>query len=177
MPIPQNCPQEMYATYPQSNYIILSFPLHSYDVMLDCWREKPEDRPSFVKLRKRFDGLLAKQKNALYIDLIVSEDFTDNDLVKEEEQSDQNGELLQSGQKIKPSELMPEKMEHNNSSSSQKRNTNLYVENPLCGTPDSSARSLRSADTSPVSTSPMRDRVLSLPSSSHFESRSNVTSF
>ena len=144
--------------------------VHSYDMMLDCWEEKPEDRPTFVALRKKFDGLLAKQKNALYIDLIITEEVHDNDLKVEQLQNEHSNQKFE----LKPSELKPGNME-----SSQKRNSNLYVENPLFGSPDGSTHSLRSAGTSPTSTSPMRGLLpLSLPSSSYYaKSHSNMTSF
>jgi hypothetical protein len=39
--------------------------------MLDCWKENPEDRPSFIELRKYCDSLLIKETNSsdYYLDL------------------------------------------------------------------------------------------------------------
>jgi serine/threonine protein kinase len=53
MPKPFNCPNEV------------------YEVMLDCWKENPEDRPSFIELRKYCDSLLIKETNSsdYYLDL------------------------------------------------------------------------------------------------------------
>lgn len=43
--------------------------------MLQCWQADPQDRPSFVELRSKFDTMLSEQKNAteLYIDLSLDQ--------------------------------------------------------------------------------------------------------
>ena len=44
----------------------ISFPLHSYEVMLECWNETPEQRPSFPRLHKTFDTFLGKHTQDRY---------------------------------------------------------------------------------------------------------------
>lgn len=39
--------------------------------MLECWQEEPGKRPSFTKLRARFDTMLMAEKNDTYIDLQI----------------------------------------------------------------------------------------------------------
>ncbi|XP_033641683.1 fibroblast growth factor receptor 2-like [Asterias rubens] len=39
-----------------------------YDMMLDCWRENPEDRPTFENLRNRLEAILIESRNYLVLD-------------------------------------------------------------------------------------------------------------
>lgn len=45
----------------------------SYQIMLECWNEDLEDRPTFAELRERFGHLILAGKEGLYIDLQVDE--------------------------------------------------------------------------------------------------------
>ncbi len=47
----------------------------SYEVMLHCWCENDEDRPSFSELRQRFDKFVSLyiQENHPYIEIPVSD--------------------------------------------------------------------------------------------------------
>ena len=49
--------------------------LYSYLIMMQCWQTDPQDRPSFVDLRSKFDTMLSEQKNAteLYIELSLDQ--------------------------------------------------------------------------------------------------------
>lgn len=46
--------------------IMVSFLLHSYEVMLACWSEEPEQRPTFPKLHRIFDTFLGKHTQDRY---------------------------------------------------------------------------------------------------------------
>ena len=52
---------------------IVVIPLSSYTIMLECWQEVPQNRPTFVNLRKQFDAFLTQQGNSTnqYMDLSI----------------------------------------------------------------------------------------------------------
>ena len=45
--------------------------VYRYAIMLECWQEDPGKRPSFSKLRGRFDSMLLAEKKDTYIDLQI----------------------------------------------------------------------------------------------------------
>ncbi|XP_050405188.1 tyrosine-protein kinase receptor Tie-1 [Patella vulgata] len=51
---PENCSQEL------------------YDIMLDCWKAKPSDRPSFTKLREQLEKLIEDTSGVEYLQLNVN---------------------------------------------------------------------------------------------------------
>ena len=50
--------------------------LHSYEVIQECWNERPEQRPTFNNLYRTFDSFLSKntQESYPYIELLGQED-------------------------------------------------------------------------------------------------------
>ena len=56
-------------TSPTCNvYFFLYF---RYQIMLDCWKEQPQHRPTFTDLRQQFDTMITKQEDTsqIYIEL------------------------------------------------------------------------------------------------------------
>lgn len=45
--------------------------MYRYAIMLECWQEEPGKRPTFSKLRARFDNMLLAEKKETYIDLQI----------------------------------------------------------------------------------------------------------
>ena len=48
--------------------------MYSYDIMLMCWNEEPQGRPTFTELRAKFDTMLLAEKKNPYIDLRIDND-------------------------------------------------------------------------------------------------------
>lgn len=46
---------------------------YRYDIMLMCWDQLPQKRPTFTELRAKFDAMLLADKNEHYIDLRFDE--------------------------------------------------------------------------------------------------------
>ena len=44
-----------------------------YDIMLKCWDELPQKRPTFAELRAKFDAMLLADRNEEYIDLRIDQ--------------------------------------------------------------------------------------------------------
>ena len=42
-----------------------------YDIMLMCWNEQAQERPSFSDLRSKFDAMLLEEQKDEYIDFEV----------------------------------------------------------------------------------------------------------
>ena len=47
--------------------------MYSYDIMLMCWNELPQKRPTFTELRAKFDVMLLADKKEHYIDLRIDQ--------------------------------------------------------------------------------------------------------
>lgn len=45
-----------------------------YAIMLMCWKEDPQKRPTFSELKDKFDAMLLAERNDEYIDLRISSD-------------------------------------------------------------------------------------------------------
>ena len=54
-----------------ANLFQICLVLSSYQVMLQCWKARPEDRPTFTELRSIFEAMVNREKN--YID--ITDDF------------------------------------------------------------------------------------------------------
>lgn len=81
---PDNCSTEVYALICQHashEYALLGGPINfiytitscRYDIMLKCWNEQPQKRPSFTELRSKFDVMLVANKKNEYIDLRIDQ--------------------------------------------------------------------------------------------------------
>lgn len=59
--------------------------------MLECWQEEPGKRPTFSKLRARFDNMLLAEKKETYIDLQIdaSKPYYNPEFVDEETKQDE----------------------------------------------------------------------------------------
>ena len=68
------------------------FSLHfSYDIMLECWMEHPQDRPTFSQLRNKFSRLLLSASGSNYIILEVDESKIYYTIEEEEEEEEKFG--------------------------------------------------------------------------------------
>lgn len=47
----------------------MSLILYSYAIMLQCWSAKPESRPSFSELERRFGSLIEETESTIYVRL------------------------------------------------------------------------------------------------------------
>ena len=41
----------------------------SYSIMMDCWSDDKESRPTFTKLKATFDGLISQEVRYMYLHL------------------------------------------------------------------------------------------------------------
>ena len=89
--------------------------------MLQCWQEHPSDRPNFIQLRREFDRMLSKQKNAeeLYI-FIQAEEM----IPAEETPLKSKIDKLESDEKPEDPEM-----------GDDDRPVNPYVDQPMAATP------------------------------------------
>ena len=54
---------------------LLSLPFFSYELMADCWKEKPDERPNFTLLRERLEEMM--QKDNPYLDFSAVDESKD----------------------------------------------------------------------------------------------------
>jgi hypothetical protein len=94
-----------------------------YDLMLRCWQEDPEDRPSFSNLRTSFSTMLQAGSPDTYIDLQVNEDAPYYQ-VKEEDRRDRS-DSASSGSSVDSLDKKPTKKEK-----VKRKRTNPYVPTP-----------------------------------------------
>ena len=48
----------------------IPMPIHSsYSIMMDCWSDDKESRPTFTKLKATFDGLISQEVRYRYLRL------------------------------------------------------------------------------------------------------------
>ena len=72
-------------------YIFLVTVLFRYQVMLECWNEHPEDRPTFTELRDKFSRMLLATTTDTYMVLEVDDQKTYYTMDDEEESRERSG--------------------------------------------------------------------------------------
>lgn len=61
------CKHEMYTFRHNIFYGSL---LHSYDIMANCWKQCPEDRPTFCETNRKLSDLIEQNNNESYISML-----------------------------------------------------------------------------------------------------------
>ena len=44
--------------------------VHSHSIMNECWNDDKESRPTFLKLKEEFDGLISNEERYNYLPLV-----------------------------------------------------------------------------------------------------------
>lgn len=106
--------------------------MYRYDIMLLCWEEDPNNRPTFVELRNKFDIILSKQQNfnEHYIDLSVT---LTSSITTGADSTISEGRGLEEGNHHSSMESITSKCSNNDNngiSSSLQGLSNVYVDSP-----------------------------------------------
>ena len=57
--------------FPYMYYVcIYLLHVHSHSIMNECWNDDKESRPTFLKLKEEFDGLISNEERYNYLPLV-----------------------------------------------------------------------------------------------------------
>ena len=82
-------------------YLLISVNFYRYKMMLDCWQDNPENRPTFTQIRENLEAIM--QKDNPYLDLTAvdesraeynAQSFNSIPEQSDDEESDNNVEIV-----------------------------------------------------------------------------------